>query len=413
MVGQTVSHYKILEKLGEGGMGVVYKAEDTRLKRTVALKFLPRHLSSSEHEKLRFMQEAQSASSLNHPNISHIYEIDEVDGETFIAMEFIDGRSLRNLINAGPLKINEAIRFALQIAEGLRAAHRNGIVHRDIKPENILITRNGEAKIADFGLSLTVDQGRASDSHAVEGTACYMSPEQVRGEHVDHSSDIWSLGIVLYEMLAGKSPFKADYGEAAMYSILNERHHAVSTLRRDSPPRLERIIDRCLEKIPSARYRNAVEIISELQQLQIEMVEHHRGSTVSAKSIAVLPFADISPEKDNKYFSDGLTEEIIASLSKLRNLKVISRTSVMRYEHSEKTLKQIAAELGVQFILGGSVRKHGTDLRITAELIDAEHGTTLWAEKYRGKLEQIFDIQEEVAGKIVDALRVKLTPDEI
>ena len=412
MIGEIISHYKILEKLGEGGMGAVYKAEDTRLKRTVALKFLPRHLSSSQDDKVRFIREAQSASSLNHPNISHIYEIDEAGGETFIAMEFIEGESLRTRIDAGPMAVADAVRFAMQIAEGLRAAHNRGIVHRDIKPDNILTASDGVVKIADFGLSLTTGEPKPEEPEHIAGTIAYMSPEQIRGDRIDQSTDIWSLGIVLYEMLTGQLPFKGEYGVAMMYSIGNQHHPPMSGVRKDVPGRLEKLIDRCLEKSPAARFRNVDELLIELQRVRSELPDRTAGETSFAKAVAVLPFADISPDMDNKYFSDGLTEEIIASLSKLRNLKVISRTSVMRYERADKSLKQIAAELGAQYILEGSVRKHGTDLRIITELIDAEQDATLWSEKYRGKLEQVFEIQEEVATKIVDALRVQLSPDE-
>src|SRR3989441_2751331 len=405
MIGRIISHYKILEKLGEGGMGVVYRAEDLKLHRTVAIKFLPKEHTVQGEARERFMREARSASGLNHPNICTIHEIDEADGEIFIVMEFIEGKSLRQAIDAGPLPIPEVIKLAINIAEGLRAAHAKGIVHRDIKPENIIITNGGAAKIADFGLARSTEPTQQPDSTRLSGTIAYMSPEQLEGNHVNHLADIWSLGIVLYESATGRRPFSGDYDQATMYAIAHERPRPASAIRPDIPADLEKIMDRCLEKVPVLRYQDAESLLDDLRRIEHELIDPRAAAT---KSIAILPFADISPEQDNKYFSDGLTEEIIASLSRLRNVKVISRTSVMHYERSGKSMKQIAAELGVQYVLEGSVRKSGSDIRITTQLIDAAQDVSLWAEKYSGTMDQIFDFQENVAARIAKALKMRL-----
>src|ERR1051326_5910396 len=374
MVGQTISHYKILGKIGEGGMGVVYKAEDLKLRRTVAIKFLPNHLAGHGPERGRFVLEAQSASALNHPNICTIHEIDESGGLIFIVMEYIEGRSLRTLIDGGPLPIREALKIALCVSEGLHAAHTHGIVHRDIKPENIIITGDAFAKIADFGLARSAGAAAEAGSGTISGTIGYMSPEQLRGEQVNHLSDIWSVGVVLYEMLTGRRPFAGEYEQAMMYAIANTKQQSVSVVRPDVPSALDKLINRCLEKVADVRVQGAQMLADALRKLELNGAEP--GPTPApAKSIAVLPFADISPEQDNKYFSDGLTEEIITNLSKLRTVRIISRTSVMHYERTGKPLRQIADELGVQYLLEGSVRKHRSDLRITTQLLDAKEDT--------------------------------------
>ncbi len=409
MLGQTISHYEILEELGRGGVGVVYKARDTRLGRTVAIKFLTEDSALQGDERVRFLREAQSASALNHPNICTIHEIDEVDGELFIVMEFVEGRSLRSAIDAGPLAIADAIRIARNIASGLQAAHRKSIVHRDIKPENITITGDGLAKIVDFGLARSAEHPPGSMDVIGSGTVAYMSPEQVRGEHVDHRTDLWSLGVVLYEMLTGARPFGGEYDQAAIYAIAHERPKPASAIRQGLPPALEKVIDRCLEKSPGARYPDAAGVLDALKGVERDAKGPAETPT---KSLAVLPFADLSPEQDNKYFSDGLTEEIITNLSRLQKVKIVSRTSVMHYDRAGKSMKQISGELGVQYVLEGSVRKHGSNLRITTQLVDAVQDATIWAETYDGTMEEIFDIQEKVASRIVKGLSVRLTPDE-
>jgi len=408
VIGKTISHYKVLEKLGEGGMGVVYKAEDTRLRRPVALKFLKHEAVGDSVEKKRFLHEAQAAARLDHPNICSVYEVDHIVGQSFIAMAYVDGQSLKDKIEAGPLEIEEVIGIAHQIAEGLNEAHEKGIVHRDIKPGNIMLTTKGQVKIMDFGLAKLSGMTRVTKTGSTIGTMAYMSPEQARGEEVGRSTDIWSFGVVLYEMLTRRLPFQGEYEAAVMYSILNRELDPVSTLRPDTPRNLQRIIGKSLEKEPADRYQSMTEIITDLKETK----PAKNSEPEPKKSIIVLPFEDISPEGDNEYFSDGLTEEIITDLSHVSDLLVISRNSAMTFKGTKKKTKEIARDVNVRYVLEGSVRKAGNNLRITAQLIDAKTDAHMWAEKYRGTLDDVFDIQEEVSGNIVDALKVELSPEE-
>jgi len=270
MINQTISHYKILAKLGEGGMGVVYKAEDTRLKRIVALKFLPSSIMASEAEKTRFIHEAQAAAALNHPNICTIYEIDEVDGQAFIAMEFVEGQSLKDTVNSNQLSVSSVTDIAIQIAQGLAKAHEHGITHRDIKPANVMITKDGIAKILDFGLAKLAGQSRLTKSGSTLGTMAYMSPEQAHGEEVDHRTDIWALGVVLYEMITGQLPFKGEYEHAVMYSILNQDPQPITSLRSEAPIELERVVNECLEKQTAQRYQHVDELLADLRRVNKE-----------------------------------------------------------------------------------------------------------------------------------------------
>ncbi len=452
MIGQTISHYKILEKLGEGGMGVVYKAEDTKLKRLVALKFLPSSIMASETEKARFIHEAQAAAALNHPNICTIHEIDEAEGHLFIAMEFVEGQSLKAQIESGPLKLDEALGIAVQAAEGLQAAHEKKITHRDIKPANIMLTLKGQAKIMDFGLAKLAGRSALTKEGTTMGTIPYMSPEQARGENVDHRSDIWSFGAMLYEMITGQLPFKGEYEQAVMYSIMNMDPEPITGLRTGVPMELERIVNKALAKKTSLRYQNIADMLVDLRALQMrakpdlvtqtlvkakalarKQIRLYGGAAVlvilligaawlfwpkkqskeTFTSIAVLPFADMSSNKDQEYFCDGMTEEILTRLSKLRELKVIARTSVMRYKATDKSIKEIGAELGVATILEGSIRREGDDIRVTVQLIKVEDESHLWAENYKKKLAGVFDLQDEVSQAIAQALQVTLTPAKI
>jgi len=405
MIGKTISHYKILEKLGEGGMGVVYKAEDTKLKRAVALKFLPSELTRDAEAKARFIQEAQAACALDHPDICTIYEIGETgDGQLFIAMTLYEGETLKQKIERGPLATEGAVGIAVRVARGLGRAHEAGIVHRDIKPANIMITNRGEVKILDFGLAKLGGQAKLTRTGSTLGTAAYMSPEQARGEDVDHRTDIWSLGVVLYEMLTGKLPFKGEHEAAVLYSIVHEKPEALSNV---SAP-LSSLISKVLQKDRALRYQTTSEFISDLERLAAPHMQLPRYE----KSIAVLPFENLSPDPDQEYFSDGLTEEVISDLSNVTALRVISRSSAMTFKGTKKKVPEIAGELGVQYVLEGSVRKAGNSLRITAQLIDAANDAHLWAEKYSGTLDDIFDVQEKVSRSIVAALKLKLTPEE-
>ena len=411
MIGESISHYRILEELGRGGMGVVYKAEDTKLKRIVALKFLPSHLSASDQDRERFTQEAQAAATLNHPNICTIYDIKEEEGHQFIVMEYVDGRTLRDIVGA-PLPVDEAVSHAIQIGEALHEAHSKGIVHRDIKSENIMLNSKNQVKVMDFGLAKLKGSMRLTKTSSVVGTLAYMAPEQIQGGNLDARSDIFSFGVVLFEMLTGRLPFRGEHDAALMYSILNEDPEPMRRFSATIPPEVDRIVMRSLQKDPAARYESVREMINELSHAKHRLAHPREMKQDVLKSIAVLPFENISPDKDNEYFSDGLTEEIIANLSKVRRLKVVSRTSVMRYRKSNKPLRQIAGELQAQYVLEGSVRKHRNDLRITAQLIEAEQDVHLWGETYRGTVEDVFDIQEKVAAQITESLKVQLAPDE-
>jgi non-specific serine/threonine protein kinase len=406
MIEKTISHYQILDKIGEGGMGVVYKAEDTKLKRTVALKFLPPELTKDPQAKARFLQEAQAAAALDHPNICAVFEIGEAENTTYIAMPYVRGQSLKEKIAAGPLSVEEALDIAGQVGEGLKEAHEKGIIHRDIKPANIMLTEKGQAKIMDFGLAKLAWAADLTKTAGTMGTLAYMSPEQARGDAVDHRTDIWSLGVVLYEMLAGQLPFRGEETQGVVYSILNKDPEPLSVLRPDIPRPVVQVVVKALEKDHSRRYQNIQEFAKDLKAPAPFIFPKPE------KSIVVLPFEDLSPGKDNEYFSDGLTEEIIADLSQVHDLLVISRSSAMTFKGTKKTIPEIARAVNVRYVLEGSVRKAGNNLRITAQLIDATNDAHLWAEKYSGILDDIFDIQEKVSRSIVDALRLKLTPEE-
>ncbi len=408
MKGKQIGHYKILEKLGSGGMGEVWLATDTRLERKVALKFLPPE-AASEEEQTRFIREAQAASALDHPNICTIHEVNETDDDrTYIAMAYCDGETIKKKIARGPLELEEALDIAIQIGEGLGRAHKEGIVHRDIKPANTILTKDGTVKIVDFGLAKLTGATQLTKTGTSMGTAAYMSPEQVRGEEVDHRTDIWALGVMLYEMVTGHLPFQGENDTAVIYSVLNEDPETLVSMRKDIPRALDEVVGKALVKDPANRYQSAQEMVNDLKGLS--SVE--TGQLEWEKSIVVLPFEDMSPDKDNEYFSDGLTEEIITDLSHIHDLLVISRSSAMTFKGTKKKIKEIAREVNVQYVLEGSVRKAGNNLRITAQLIDAANDAHLWAEKYSGTLDDVFDIQEKVSRSIVDALEVKLSSKE-
>lgn len=424
MISKNVSHYKILKKIGEGGMGVVYRAEDTKLKRTVALKFLPSELTCDTEAKQRFIREAQTASSLDHPNICTIYQINETeDGQLYIVMACYEGRTLKEKLattppfpplskggSQGGVAISEAIDIAIQIAQGLAQAHEEGIIHRDIKPANIIVTNRGEVKILDFGLAKLAGQAQLTKDASTLGTVAYMSPEQLSGKEVNQHTDIWSLGVVLYELITGELPFKGDYEQAVIYSILNEVPKSIIEIREGLPLELETIVFKMLEKNSSKSYQTMMDIIMELRNVQTEI--DGKKSEEKVKTLAVLPLENISPDKEDDYFSDGLTEELIINLSRLKDIRVISRTTSMQYKGTKKNIKIIGRELGARYIIEGSVRKYKENLRISVQLIDVFTDTPLWAETYKGKLADVFDIQEKVSKQIVDALLLKLTVTE-
>jgi len=417
MIGQTISHYKITAKLGEGGMGEVYLATDTKLDRQVALKFLAPALVGTSVDRERFLREARAAAALDHPNICPVYEIGEEDDQLFIVMGFLSGITLKDKIVSGPLPVSEAVGVADQIASGLAEAHAHGIIHRDIKPENIMVTPKGQVRIMDFGLAKTMGGSTLTQTGSMIGTIAYMSPEQVQGCPLDPRADLWSLGVVLYEMITGRRPFEGEHHAALIYAILNENPPSLSFRRPGVSARLERLVGRVLSRSAGQRHRDAQEFLAELRSVsQVGSLGPVGTPVVTAeeleRSIVVLPFANLSPDPDNEYFSDGLTEEVIADLSKVRSLRVISRTTSMRLKVAGKGLRTIAADLNVRYALEGSVRKSGSNLRITAQLIDTQTDSHLWSEKYGGTLDDIFGIQERVSRAIVEALQIRLTADE-
>lgn len=411
MIGKSISHYRILEKLGEGGMGVVYKAEDTRLERTVALKFLAPHVLSAEEERARFAREAKAEAALSHPNICTVFEIDEAGGGTFIAMEYVDGESLKDKIAAGPMAVDYVVDLACQIAEGLQHAHKRGIVHRDIKPANVVVASEGVAKIMDFGLAKPLGGAKLTRTGTSVGTVAYMSPEQARGADVDGRTDLWSLGVVMYEMLAGKLPFGGDYEQAVLYLVLNEDPKPLTEVRPDVPRELAAVVARAMAKERGARYRYASEMLADLGSLRRAAVAVGTGPAAAEErgpSIAVLPFANMSPDPENEYFGDGLAEEIINALTRIEGLRVAARTSAFRFRGGEEDIREIGARLNVTSVLEGSVRKAGKRIRVTAQLISVADGYHLWSDRYDRELEDIFAIQDEIATAIVGGLEIKL-----
>lgn len=410
MIGRTISHYKILEELGKGGMGEVYKAHDEKLGRTVALKFLPLGSLSGKEDKTRFMNEARAVAGLNHPGICVIHEIDEAEGRVFISMEYVEGRTLKEIIDLAPLEVNKAVDLAIQIAEGLREAHANGIVHRDIKSSNIIVTARGYAKIMDFGIAKISGTSTITTETETPGTIAYMSPEQAQGDDVDSRTDIWSLGVLLYEMLTGLLPFRGDYDASIIYAIVEEDPSPIASVRPGIQMKFEQLVLDMLNKDRDRRIQTADELLTGLRYAKALLSGQGQGDEEGA--ILVLPFTDISPEKEGDYFSDGLTEELLTSLSHLKDMRVVSRTTSMRYKNTSKTARTIGREVGVRYIMEGSVRKLQDDLRISVQLIDVASDTQLWAETFRGIMADIFDIQEKVSEQIVDALSLQLTPTE-
>ena len=441
MKNTLVSHYQILEELGRGGMGVVYRAEDTRLKRTVALKFLAAELCCDADAKERFRREAQAASALQHQNVCAIHDIEEtVDGQIFICMDLYSGQTLKERLADGiPLPVAEAMAIAGQVAAGLAKAHEKGIIHRDIKPANIFITEEGTVKLLDFGLAKLASASRLTRLNEVTGTAAYMSPEQAAGVEVDGRTDIWSLGVVLYEMLAGTIPFQGDYEQAIVYQIL---HQKPPPLPDAVPGELKQLVNDCLAKDPANRIAGAGELARRLRPVAVTPTGNEKkilsgwkitalaagaiilaaalyfifrpatAASPAAKTIAVLPFVDLDRSPDNEYFSDGITEDILTQLSKISDLRVISRTTMMKFKNSQKTISEIGALLKAGVILEGSVRRVKNNVRIVAQLIDARRDTHLWAETYDRDLTNIFVIQSDVAAKIAAALKARLSPDD-
>ena len=411
MIGKTISHYRVLEKLGQGAMGAVYKALDLKLDRPVAIKFLAPGFTSDL--KARFAGEAKAASALDHTNICTIYEFDETpDGEMFIVMAYCPGENLRARLKGGTLPLEEAISIAFQVAQGLVMAHSMGVLHRDVKPANLMLTPNG-VKIVDFGVAKLLAGKDRTDAGAILGTIPYMSPEQLNAKPVDARTDIWSWGAVAYEMLAGRQPFQGESELSTAELILKQEPLPLTHFRPDIPEDLDAIIMRSLQKRPEDRPQTAQELVQAMRPLTLGsgMAAATAESVVQTPSIAVLPFVNLSPEPDSEYFSDGLTEELIHALSQLHNLRVVSRTSAFEFKAKPQSVRRIGAQLKVTKVVEGSVRKLGQRLRVSAQLVSTSDGYCLWSQRFDREIKDVFEIQDEIANQITEALKTRLSQD--
>ena len=442
-----IGHYRIIEKIGAGGMGEVYLAEDTKLDRKVALKFLPLHLCQDSDCRARFTREAQASAKLDHPNIVSVFEVGEFQGRPFFSMQHVEGQTLKEVLSGKALLIDRILEIGIQVCEGLQAAHEKGITHRDIKPSNILIDSHGRARIVDFGLASVMGTDHLTKTGSTLGTIGYMSPEQVRGDKVDHRTDLFSFGVVLYEMITGHAPFKADSEAATLHAITNDKPEMLARFRREVPVTLQTMIDKALDKNVATRYQHADELSADLRRLTPAGVKQqtprrdlwNRYVVTSAvalllaivgywgvtkfltkdgqkpeftrKMLAVLPFENLGSPED-EYFADGITDEITGKLATIRELGVISRTSTMQYKKTTKNLRQIAKELGVDYVLEGSIRwDKGGDtsrVRVLPQLIRVSDDTHLWAETYQRPLTDIFALQADIATRIAEAMNLTL-----
>jgi len=434
MIGKTLTHYTITGQLGAGGMGVVYRARDERLNRDIALKVLPAALLSDDAARARFRQEAMALSRLNHPNIATVHDFNSEDGVDFLVMEHVEGETLAHRLSRGPLPEPEAVALGVQIAEALEEAHERGVIHRDLKPGNVIVGPKGRAKVLDFGLAKLLQFGEGIETASVtatgtwSGTLPYMPPEQVEGHATDERSDLYALGAILYEMAAGRRAFPATGAARLFSSILNDRPAPPSSVSAGISPDFDAIVLRLLEKEPERRFASARELIGSLQAVG-------KGSTRTAapraaagsardgssaaraegpriEGLVVLPLENLSGDPEQEYFADGMTEELIADLAQIQALRVISRTSAMRYKGTRKTMEEIGRELNVDAVVEGSVRRHGDRVRITAQLIEVATDRHLWAKSYERDLRDVLSLQGEVAQAIAQEIQVKLTPME-
>jgi serine/threonine protein kinase len=414
---QVAGKYRIIAELGRGGMGVVYRAEDFRLQRSVALKFLPSELTHIPETTDRFRQEAQAAAALNHPNICVIYDVGEDEGRPYIAMEYVEGDTLRDKVRKAPLEPGEAVGLIDQVAAGLGEAHGKGIIHRDVKSANIMVTPKGLAKVMDFGLAKLRGGSSLTKSQTIVGTVAYMSPEQARGEELDPRTDIWSLGVVLYELLSGTLPFQGDRDQAVIYSILQKEPRALANIRPSVVPELEHVVFQALAKKRSDRFRTMEEFRDDLAAITEgrKPLKAKAAPSEPERSIAVLPFINDSPDQENTYFVNGVMQEILGNLQKIRALRVISRTSVEQFRNRTKPIREIAEELGVNYIVEGSAQRYGSAFRLRAQLILAHNESHLWGESFQQRItdvEDIFDIQISIAKSIAEQLRAVVSPEE-
>ncbi len=441
MIGQTVSHYRIKSKLGSGGMGVVYEAEDTKLGRHVALKFLPTEMAQDAASLERFQREARAASALNHPGICTVYEIDQHGGQHFIAMELLEGETLAERVRRGPLDAGPLLDLGIQIADALESAHAKGIVHRDLKPANIFVNVRSQAKVLDFGLAkiervrpagtaehseapTAVQPNELTTAGTTMGTVSYMSPEQARGQVTDARTDLFSLGTVLYQAATGTLPFQGETSAVVFEAILNREPPPIGQAKPALPAELNRILGKALEKDRGLRYQTATDLKTDLLRLRrdtdsggrraAELTDSRPG--VAAKpperSVAVLYFENLSGVKEDEYLRDGVTEDIITELSKIKGLKILSRPTVLPYRDKSVTAAQVGQQLKAAFVLAGSIRRAGNRLRISSQLLDAQTDSLLWSERYDREMADVFDVQDEIARKIAGALRVQLSPQE-
>ena len=439
--GDKLLHYRLIQKIGEGGMGVVYKAEDDRLGRTVAVKLLQPSISSDRVARERFLREARAASAIDHPNLCTIHAVEEApDGSLLLVMSYYRGQTLTELLKQGPLSFPQLRSIGEQTARGLHAAHLAGVVHRDIKPANIFLLQSGDVKILDFGLSRMAQQHNLTMPHTIMGTLAYMPPEQLAGTDADHRADIWALGVVLYEMAAGHTPFSQPTHSATITAITAGRYTPLHQARPDLPPSVYLAVERALRQLPHERHTSAAEFIRLLTQLehltaevtqalsvQVNLPRAVAGETAvyvadggshpvsqpypAGISIAVLPMHNVSSDPENEYFSDGLTDELISSLGALPTLRVVSRTSAFSFKGTHQTIRYIGRALEVNVVLEGSVRRSGSHVRVSAQLTDVLNGFLIWSERFDRELSDIFELQDELASAVVAALRKKLAPD--